>query len=123
MSRALSGLGVSPGIAVGEAVVHESRPIATLRITIPSDKVEAEVERFHHAVAATVDHIQENRDRASKQMGEEYAAIFEAHQLIASDPSFTGPVERVIREDEVNAGWAIDQVLEEVSVLVGLAQL
>ncbi len=114
MSRALSGLGVSPGIAVGEAVVHETRPISTLRITIPSDKVEAEVERFRKAVTATVKHIKENRDRASKQMGEEYAAIFEAHQLIASDPSFTGPVEEVIRSEEVNAGWAIDQVLEQL---------
>jgi phosphotransferase system enzyme I (PtsI) len=103
---------VSPGIAIGEAVVHETRPISTLRITIPSEKVEAEVERFHQAVAATVEHIKKNRERASKQMGEEYAAIFEAHQLIASDPSFTGPVEQVIREQEVNAGWAIDQVLE-----------
>jgi phosphotransferase system enzyme I (PtsI) len=114
VSRSLSGLGVSPGIAIGEAVVHETRPISTLRITIPSDKVEAEVERFRNAVAATVEHIQENRDRASQQMGEEYAAIFEAHQLIASDPSFTGPVEKVIREQEVNAGWAIDQVLEKL---------
>lgn len=114
MSRSLSGLGVSPGIAIGEAVVHETRPISTLRITIPSEKVEAEVERFRQAVAATVEHIQENRDRASQQMGEEYAAIFEAHQLIASDPSFTGPVENVIREEEVNAGWAIDQVLEDL---------
>jgi phosphotransferase system enzyme I (PtsI) len=114
VSRALSGLGVSPGIAIGEAVVHETRPISTLRITIPPEKVEAEVERFRQAVAATVEHIQENRERASQQMGEEYAAIFEAHQLIASDPSFTGPVEKVIREQEVNAGWAIDQVLEEL---------
>ena len=114
MSRALSGLGVSPGIAIGEAVVHETRPISTLRITISPEKVEAEVERFRQAVAATVKHIQENRNRASKQMGEEYAAIFEAHQLIASDPSFTGPVEKVIREQEVNAGWAIDQVVEEL---------
>jgi phosphotransferase system enzyme I (PtsI) len=105
---------VSPGIAVGEAVVHETRPISTLRITIPSDKVEAEVDRFRRAVAATVDHIQENRDRALQQMGEEYAAIFEAHQLIASDPSFIGPVEKVIREEAVNAGWAIDQVLEQL---------
>jgi phosphotransferase system enzyme I (PtsI) len=105
---------VSPGIAIGEAVVHETRPISTLRIAIPPEKVEAEVERFRQAVTATVEHIQENRDRASQQMGEEYAAIFEAHQLIASDPSFTGPVEQVIREQEVNAGWAIDQVLEKL---------
>jgi phosphotransferase system enzyme I (PtsI) len=103
---------VSPGIAIGEPVVHETRRISTLRITIPSEKVDAEIERFRRAVTATVEHIQENRDRAAKQMGEEYAAIFEAHQLIASDPSFTGPVEKVIRDQEVNAGWAIDQVLE-----------
>jgi phosphotransferase system enzyme I (PtsI) len=112
VSRALSGLGVSPGIAIGEPVVHETRRISTLRITIPSEKVDAEIERFRRAVTATVEHIQDNRDRAAKQMGEEYAAIFEAHQLIASDPSFSGPVEKVIRDQEVNAGWAIDQVLE-----------
>lgn len=112
MSQALSGLGVSPGIAIGEPVVHETRPISTLRITIPTDMVDTEVERFRTAVAATIEHIKENRDRAATQMGEEYAAIFEAHQLIASDPSFTVPVEQVIRDQAVNAGWAIDQVLE-----------
>ncbi len=47
-------------------------------------------------------------------MGEEYAAIFEAHQLIASDPSFVNPVEKIIREDAVNAGWAVDQVLGQL---------
>ncbi len=114
MSRTLSGLGVSPGIAIGEPVVHETRPISTLRITIPTKDVEAEVERFQNAVSTAVERILENRDRAAKQMGDEYAAIFEAHQLIASDPSFTEPVERVIREEEVNAGWAIDQVLEQL---------
>ncbi len=114
MSRVLSGLGVSPGIAIGEPVVHETRPISTLRITIPTEDVEAEIERFRNAISAAVKHIQENRDRAAQQMGEEYAAIFEAHQLIASDPSFVEPVEQVIREEEVNAGWAIDQVLEKL---------
>ncbi len=114
MSRVLSGLGVSPGIAIGEPVVHETRPISTLRITIPTKDVEAEIERFRNAISAAVKHIQENRDRAAQQMGEEYAAIFEAHQLIASDPSFVEPVEQVIRKEEVNAGWAIDQVLEQL---------
>ncbi|MEJ2188332.1 MAG: phosphoenolpyruvate--protein phosphotransferase [Acidobacteriota bacterium] len=114
MSSALTGLGVSPGIAIGEPVVHETRPIATLRITIPSESVDAEIERFRQAVAATVENIRDNRTRASRQMGEEYAAIFEAHQLIASDPSFIEPVEEVIRDVRVNAEWAIDQVVEQL---------
>jgi len=114
MSSALAGLGVSPGIAIGEPVVHETRPIATLRITIPSESVDAEIERFRQAVAATVENIRDNKTRASQQMGEEYAAIFEAHQLIASDPSFIEPVEEVIRDVRVNAEWAIDQVLEQL---------
>ena len=114
MSRTLTGLGVSPGIAIGEPVVHETRPIATLRITIASDQVEAEVLRFSSAVTATVDMIWENRERARLQMGDEYAGIFEAHQLIATDPSFTEPVKKIIREDRVNAEWATDQVVGEL---------
>jgi phosphotransferase system enzyme I (PtsI) len=114
MSKTLAGLGVSPGIAIGEPVVHETRPIATLRITIPSDQVEAEVERFSEAVTATVDTIWENRERARLQMGDEYAGIFEAHQLIATDPSFVEPVKNIIRSERVNAEWATDQVVGEL---------
>ena len=114
MSRTLTGLGVSPGIAIGEPVVHETRPIATLRITIASDQVESEILRFSTAVTTTVDRIWENRERARLQMGEEYAGIFEAHQLIATDPSFVEPVKKIIREERVNAEWATDQVVGEL---------
>ncbi len=114
MTRSLTGLGVNPGIAIGEPVVHETRPISTLRITVSDDKIDHEIVRFRNAVATAVEHIKENRDRAAQQMGEEYATIFEAHQLIASDPAFTNTVEDVIRSQRVNAGWAIDQVLESL---------
>jgi len=107
-------MGVSPGIAIGEPVVHETRPISTLRITIASDQVETEVSRFSTAVTATVDTIWENRERARIEMGDEYAGIFEAHQLIATDPSFVEPVKKIIREDRVNAEWATDQVVGEL---------
>jgi phosphoenolpyruvate-protein kinase (PTS system EI component) len=42
----LRGIGVSPGIAVGEPVVHEVRPISTLQIQIPPDGISSEIERF-----------------------------------------------------------------------------
>ncbi len=111
MSTTLTGLGVSPGIAIGAPVVHETRPISTLRITIPPDQVEAEVKRFATAVTATVDTIWENRERALQELGDEYAGIFEAHQLIATDPSFVDPVKEIIRKEKVNAEWATDQVV------------
>ncbi len=114
MSTHLRGLGVSPGIAIGEPVVHETRPIATLRIPIASGEVEAEIERFQVAVSETVTRIRDHQERAVRQMGEEYAAIFEAHCLIASDPSLNGPVEQLIRDERVNAEWALDQVVERL---------
>jgi phosphotransferase system enzyme I (PtsI) len=106
-----TGLGVSPGIAIGEPVVHETLPISTVRISLASSDVESEVERLHAAVATAVKRIKESQKRALKQMGEEYAGIFEAHQLIASDPSFLDPVEEIIREQRVNAEWTVDQVV------------
>ncbi len=114
MSVHLRGLGVSPGIAVGEPVVHETRPIAALRIPIASDAVEDEVTRFREAITETVERIRANQERAVKKMGEEYGAIFEAHRLIASDPSLTDPIEAIIRSQRVNAEWALDQVVDRL---------
>ena len=115
MSRdRLTGLGVSPGIAVGEPVVQETRPVAVLRIPLPDSKVEREVKRFNSAVKATIERIQENKDQAARQMGEEYAAIFEAHNLIAADTSLIDPVCEMIREEHVNAEWAVDQVVSRL---------
>lgn len=110
----LTGLGVSPGIAVGEPVVQETRPIAVLRIPLPASRIDHEVNRFHQAVEATIERIMENRDQAARQMGEEYAAIFEAHQLIAADSSLLDPVCEMIRTEGVNAEWALDQVVAKL---------
>jgi len=107
----LSGLGVSPGIAIGEPVVHENLPISTVRISLPASEVDTEITRFREAVDEAVESIRHNQKRASKQMGEEYAGIFEAHQLIAKDPSFLQPIEKIIRAEQVNAEWAIDRVV------------
>ena len=81
MSRShLRGMGVSPGIAIGEPVVQETRPTSAMRIPIPAARIDSEIERFRAAVASTVDRIRANQAEASAQMGAEFAAIFEALQ-------------------------------------------
>jgi phosphotransferase system enzyme I (PtsI) len=106
----LKGLGVSPGIAIGDPVVQETRPVSVLRIPVSDARVDGEVERFDAAVTAAIASILDNRDRAATQLGDEYAAIFEAHHLIASDESLLQPVRQLIRTERVNAEWALEQV-------------
>jgi len=110
----LSGMGVSPGIAIGEPVVHENLPISTVRISVPASEIDSEIDRFQKAVKEAVQSIRKNQKRASNQMGDEYAGIFEAHQLIASDPSFLQPIEEIIRTEQVNAEWAVDRVVADL---------
>ncbi len=115
MSRKeITGSGVSPGIAIGKAVVQETRPIPALRIPLAADKIDEEIARFHRAVEAVVSRIKRNQARAEKTLGHEYAAIFEAHRLIAQDPAISSPVEEIIRSEHVNAEWALEQVVANV---------
>lgn len=107
----VSGMGVSPGIAIGEPVVHLAKPIAVLRISVPEERLEEEVARFRKAIEKTIDRITVNQERARRRMGEEYAAIFEAHRLIADDPTLLERVEELIRNRKVNAEWAFDHVV------------
>jgi len=110
----ISGIGVSPGIAIGEPVVYETRPVAAIRLPMADNEVEREVAAFRRSVNETVERIEENAQRARSEMGEEYASIFDAHKLIALDPGFSGKVEELIRKEKVNADWALDQVVADL---------
>lgn len=110
----LKGLIVSPGIAIAEPVVQETRQISSVRLKLDAGAVEKEIARFESAISVTRGKIQENGKRAAGQLGDEYGAIFEAHDLIAQDPSLVDGVCRIIREEGVNAEWALERVIEKI---------
>lgn len=112
-SLRLKGLIVSPGIAIAEPVVHETKHVSSPRLTLEADAIDDEIVRFDSAVAQTRERIQDNAQRAATQLGEEYAAIFDAHDLIAQDPTFLDNVRSKIRDDQVNAEWALERVIEK----------
>ena len=112
--QTILGLGVSSGIAIGEPIVHMNRHEAVRRMPIAQTDIDDECRRFRSAVRATVSTIRKHQERALEQIGEEYATIFEAHQLIATDSSLIDPVERIVREQYVNAEWALDQIVSSL---------
>jgi phosphotransferase system enzyme I (PtsI) len=112
--RTYKGIGVSPGIAIGRAVIIEKHEASVYRVPIREDEVPAEVTRFYEALEKTRDQLLELKLRVSRSMGDEYAQIFEAHAMIVGDASFSDKVIQKIESEQVNAEWALGEVQEEL---------
>src|SRR5262249_54240758 len=113
----LKGLGVSGGIAIGRAVVIETRGPDIFRIHLPPDELEAEVARLHQGALHARSELQRTRSKAGQALGSDLAAIFDAHVLLLSDARFLGRVEERIRTEQVNAEWAVHKTAEELDDL------
>jgi phosphotransferase system enzyme I (PtsI) len=110
----LIGLGVSPGVAIGRAVCLENHALEVYRFPLPSTQVESELERFRQAVKDAVTDLHATQQRASEELGDELAAIFEAQALLLNDASLLHQVEERIRQEQVNAEWAVHKVGEDL---------
>jgi phosphotransferase system enzyme I (PtsI) len=108
----LSGIPVSPGVAVGRAVLWLSREDTAPHRTLEPEEIPDEIERFRRAVDAAVAEIRSTAAHVSERLGPEYAAIFQAHALVLKDHAFVGPVEHRILRDAVNAEWAVAATAE-----------
>ena len=112
--RIYKGVGVSPGIAIGRAVLVQKRVASVYRVPIRDEEVASEVTRFMEALAKTQGELQDLKQKVSRSMGDEYASIFEAHAMIVGDASFTDKVVQKIETEQVNAEWALAEVQEEL---------
>jgi len=114
-SLSLSGIPVSPGIAVGRAAVWLVRADSSPRRDLDSEEVPTELERLRLAVESAIREIGEMAGQVEERLGKEYAAIFQAHALFLRDPSFLGPIEKKIRNERVNAEWAVEVVADALA--------
>lgn len=106
--RTLHGIGVSPGLAMAQAVVLQSRfPDVPDRSVGPED-VDHEIRRLHGAVSGVVDSLGALRERVRLRAGEEESRIFDAQMLMAADPDFLGAVEHLIRQNHLSAETAYE---------------
>src|SRR2546427_9641237 len=111
--RTYKGFGVSPGIAIGRAVIIERREASVFRVPIREEDVASEVNRFMESLEKTRDQLIELKQKVSRSMGDEYASIFEAHAMIVRDPSFADKVVQKIESEQDNAECALSEVQED----------
>ena len=112
-NRVLTGLGVSPGIAIGELFLLNRARQPGVTHAITADEVDREVELFQEAVRLSVEQLREAKDKIIDKRMHEHLFIIDAHLLILADQMFTGDTEALIRNDFISAESALHQTLEK----------
>jgi phosphotransferase system enzyme I (PtsI) len=107
MSLALSGIGVSRGVAIGKAHIILRGSIEVLESAIPSHLVEDEITRFLSAVDSARQQLQAIQKRIPKSTGVDIAAFIETHLLMLDDATLVITPVDLIREHCCNAEWAL----------------
>jgi phosphotransferase system enzyme I (PtsI) len=111
--KVLQGVGASPGIAIGRALPLARRPLRlAYRYLQGPQEVEAEAGRFQAALEATQAELTAVRDQLGSGLSD-YSYIIEAHLLILGDRQISQRTLELIREQGINAEWALSQAVSE----------
>ena len=107
MSLALSGIGVSRGVAIGKAHIILRGSIEVLESAIPEHLIENEISRFLSAIESARQQLQSIQKRIPANTGVDIAAFIETHLLMLDDATLVKTPVDLIREHHCNAEWAL----------------
>ncbi|MBU6275408.1 MAG: phosphoenolpyruvate--protein phosphotransferase [Planctomycetes bacterium] len=107
----LQGIAVSPGVTIGEALVLDTEGFRIPRRFVARSAVDTELERLSRAVAETSAEIERNRDAIRSELGDQYAAIFSAHQAMLHDPRLQEELVSAVRDRNFWPEYAVSRTL------------
>jgi phosphotransferase system enzyme I (PtsI) len=115
------GVAVSPGVAIGRAycihdiyIGEDSRPLTD------ADALK-ELARYDAAREKTVVDLRAVYKKVHAQLGAQHASIFQAHEAILDDPSFTAKVRSWIVDSKLSAPAALQRINAEYTKLFAAA--
>jgi phosphotransferase system enzyme I (PtsI) len=111
----LDGIAASPGIGIGPIVRFEREELEPRDGVIAEAQVEAEVARFHAALAASHRDLESIRDGIAAELGAHEAQIYEAHLMMLDDPDLRAHVEKCIRTDRKPAGLCFRSYMSQLA--------
>ncbi len=122
MSTTLSGVGVTPLSGFGTVRWYRSGEVPDAE-SVEADDPETELGRFEDARASAREELSRERDRTAERIGEEEAAVFDAHLQFLADPQITHSVEGTIDEGhaaEVGVERAFRDAIDQFEGMEGM---
>ena len=107
----LKGIGVSPGVVAGRAVLLIQRA-HVLRYQIAPARLEHELRRLDESRGRTREQLIDIQARLAERRPE-LSSFFDAQLLMLDDPMLLPRAAEIVREQRVNAEWAVQQVFHE----------
>lgn len=106
----LKGIGASPGIAIGKALVKTDEKIEVKKNKI--ENVIEEIDRLSAAINIAKEQIEKLYHNTLNNIGEDEARIFEAHLMLLEDPELLGKIKDKVIFESINAEYALKEVTE-----------
>ncbi|CBW53992.1 Phosphoenolpyruvate protein phosphotransferase [Mycoplasma mycoides subsp. capri LC str. 95010] len=105
MSKQIKGIAASDGISLAKALVIKEIKLDVQKQLI--DDVDQQIVKLEQAINQTITDLKKIQKITLEKLGEEKAAIFDAHQDIANDPAIKEEVVQLIKTEKVNAEYAL----------------
>jgi phosphotransferase system enzyme I (PtsI) len=107
------GIPVSPGVAIGPALVIDTEGIRITHRTVASEQVPQEIARLQQALDHAVADARDNRQRITALHGPALGNIFAAHESALADPTIRTQIEQLIREHNYSAEYAVSRLIRD----------
>ena len=97
--KVVQGIAASKGIAYGQVFLYLQSELEVPRYTVDASKRQAEIARFERALVTTRQQIAQVQAQVKKNLSEEEALIFDAHQMVLEDQAL---ISETLREFETS---------------------
>jgi phosphoenolpyruvate-protein phosphotransferase (PTS system enzyme I) len=113
----LAGIAAADGISFGHAFLLDRRRVNAPKYHIQREEVAGETQRFRRAIEDTNQQLQRIKEKIYWAGGEDHTLILEAHQLILQDENLVEQTIRHVREELINAEWALRRTVSSIKKL------
>ncbi|MBL4635777.1 MAG: phosphoenolpyruvate--protein phosphotransferase [Kofleriaceae bacterium] len=110
------GIAACQGIAIGRAYIVDRRQLKVPKRKIDADEVEVESERFRRALDASERQLEKIKQKIEEREKDHYA-IISAYQLILRDEHIVKNTLNSIRDELINAEWALRNSVEQIKAV------
>jgi len=113
-SFSIHGVGVSSGIAIGQAHLVSNALLEVVHYQLPKHLIDDEVRRFSNAISTVKHDLLQIKGSLRKNAPAELTAFITTHLMMLEDKSLSEIPKDVIKNEQCNAEWAIKLQMDDI---------